>query len=73
LDWLLSLLVGFFTVALFAYLAAVYLILETEETPQREDFCKRALFSGFCVVILQLMVLGGLQEASPIISERVRA
>jgi hypothetical protein len=47
--------------------------LETEETPQREDFCKRVLFSGFWVVILQLMVLGGLQEASPIISERVRA
>ena len=66
-------LVGLFTIALFAYLAAVYLILETEEIPLREEFRKRALLSGLCVVILQLIVFGGLQRVSPVIGERLRA
>jgi cytochrome d ubiquinol oxidase subunit II len=72
-------LVGLFTVALFAYLAAVYLILETEEAPLREDFRKRALLSGLCVLLLQLIVLlqwivlGDLQHALPVIAGRLLA
>jgi cytochrome d ubiquinol oxidase subunit II len=60
LDWFASLSLGLFTVALFAYLAAVYLILESEEILLREEFRKRALLSGLYLVILQLLVFGGL-------------
>lgn len=41
--------VGFFALALFAFLAAVYLTLETDDEKLREDFRWRALLSG-CVV-----------------------
>lgn len=41
--------VGFFALALFAFLAAVYLTLETEDEKLQEDFRWRALLSG-CVV-----------------------
>jgi cytochrome bd ubiquinol oxidase subunit II len=41
--------VGFFALALFAFLAAVYLTLETTDEKLQDDFRRRALLSG-CVV-----------------------
>ncbi|HEX8737252.1 MAG TPA: cytochrome d ubiquinol oxidase subunit II [Pyrinomonadaceae bacterium] len=48
--------VGFFALALFAYLAAVYLTLETTERDLQEDFRRRALASGAVVGLLALIV-----------------
>ena len=48
--------VGFFALALFAFLAAVYLTLETRERELQEDFRRRALASGVAVGLLALTV-----------------
>ncbi|HEX8369894.1 MAG TPA: cytochrome d ubiquinol oxidase subunit II [Pyrinomonadaceae bacterium] len=48
--------VGFFALALFAFLAAVYLTLETKERDLQEDFRRRALVSGVVVGLLALVV-----------------
>ncbi len=48
--------VGFFALALFAFLAAVYLTLETRERQLQEDFRLRAIVSGVAVGILALTV-----------------
>lgn len=48
--------VGFFALALFAFLAAVYLTLETRDRELQEDFRRRALISGVAVGILALIV-----------------
>lgn len=48
--------VGFFALALFAFLAAVYLTLETRERELQEDFRRRALLSGIVVGLLALTV-----------------
>lgn len=48
--------VGFFALALFAFLAAVYLTLETENRKLQEDFRNRALISGVVVGALALIV-----------------
>lgn len=48
--------VGFFALALFAYLAAVYLTLETDERDLQEDFRRRSLVSGAVVGLLALIV-----------------
>ncbi|HKP83227.1 MAG TPA: cytochrome d ubiquinol oxidase subunit II [Pyrinomonadaceae bacterium] len=48
--------VGFFALALFAFLAAVYLTLETRERELQEDFRRRALLSGVVVGLLALTV-----------------
>jgi cytochrome d ubiquinol oxidase subunit II len=48
--------VGFFALALFAFLAAVYLTLEAEATALQDDFRLRALLSGVVVAILALTV-----------------
>lgn len=58
LDWLspFPLTVGLFALALFAFLAAVYLTNETAETDLQDDFRRRAFFSGtallFCEALL---------------------
>ena len=44
--------VGLMTLALFAYLAAVYLIHETQESDLREDFRLRAVWSGLAAAAL---------------------
>lgn len=41
--------VGFFTLALFAFVAAVYLTVEAKEEDLREDFRRRALAAGIAV------------------------
>ena len=48
--------VGFFALALFAFLAAVYLTLESPERDLQEDFRSRALVAGVVVGILALTV-----------------
>jgi cytochrome d ubiquinol oxidase subunit II len=48
--------VGFFALALFAFLAAVYLTVEAETRSLQEDFRLRALFAGLAVGLLALIV-----------------
>lgn len=49
--------VGFFALALFAFLAAVYLTVEAEEEREvQEDFRRRALIAGVVVGVLALTV-----------------
>ena len=48
--------VGFFALALFAFLAAVYLTVETQQRELQEDFRARALLSGVVVGLLALVV-----------------
>jgi cytochrome bd ubiquinol oxidase subunit II len=48
--------VGFFALALFAFLAAVYLTLETDDKELQDDFRLRALLAGVAVGLLALIV-----------------
>ena len=48
--------VGFFALSLFAFLAAVFLTLETRDAELQEDFRRRALISGLAVGVLALIV-----------------
>ena len=48
--------VGFFALALFAFLAAVYLTVEARERKLQEDFRMRAIISGVAVGLLAVMV-----------------
>ena len=58
-PWLtpFSLAVGAFTLALFGYLAAVYLTLEAHDTEERAAFRMRALISATTVGVLAATVL----------------
>jgi len=57
-SWLapFPLAVGFFALALFAFLAAVYLTVEARERKLQEDFRMRAIISGVVVGLLALTV-----------------
>jgi cytochrome bd ubiquinol oxidase subunit II len=57
-SWLapFPLAVGFFALALFAFLAAVYLTVEAEDEKLKEDFRLRSLLSGAAVGLLALTV-----------------
>jgi len=57
-SWLapFPLAVGLFALALFAFLAAVYLTLEARERKLQEDFRMRAIIAGVAVGLLALMV-----------------
>jgi len=57
-SWLapFPLVVGLFTLALFAYLAAVYLTLETADAGLSEDFRRRALVAALVVTVLAYAV-----------------
>lgn len=57
--------VGFFALALFAFLAAVYLTLETKDEKLREDFRLRALLAGVVVGALALTVFLLAGEGAP--------
>ncbi len=48
--------VGFFALALFAFIAAAYLTVEAEQGKLQEDFRLRALLSGVAVGLLALIV-----------------
>jgi len=62
-PWLnpFALAVGVFTLACFAFLAAVYLTLESADRELRDDFRRRALGAGVAVIVLGAVVLA-LQE-----------
>jgi cytochrome d ubiquinol oxidase subunit II len=47
--------IGFWTLALFAFLASVYLTNETEDVELREDFRRRALAAGMAVALMALV------------------
>ena len=49
--------VGFFTLTLFAFLAAVYLTKETRDPELQEDFRNRALLAQLWVVVLALLAV----------------
>jgi cytochrome d ubiquinol oxidase subunit II len=49
--------VGIFALVLFAYLAAVYLTLETDDAELRDDFRLRAIIAGIAVGVVALVVL----------------
>ena len=53
--------VGAFALALFAFLAAVYLAVEAPDGPLREDFRRRAILSAAAVAVCALAaaLLGG--------------
>jgi cytochrome d ubiquinol oxidase subunit II len=57
-DWLapFPIAVGFFALALFAFLAAVYLTVEAKDPHLQEDFRRRALASAGVVAILAVIV-----------------
>jgi cytochrome d ubiquinol oxidase subunit II len=59
--------VGLFAVALFAFLAAVYLTVEAEEETLREDFRRRALGAAGVVGVLALAVYLLSHEAAPLV------
>jgi cytochrome d ubiquinol oxidase subunit II len=48
--------VGFLTLSAFSYLAAVYLILETDTTALKEDFRRRGFWSLALVVLLSVVL-----------------
>ena len=59
--------VGLFVLALFAFLAAVYLTLETDDPDLREDFRRRALVSAAAVFLLAFTSLFlAIGEAPPL-------
>jgi cytochrome d ubiquinol oxidase subunit II len=59
--------VGFFALALFAFLAAVYLTLETDDPDLREDFRKRALASAVAVDVIAAVVFFLSDSGAPLI------
>ncbi|WP_435010157.1 cytochrome d ubiquinol oxidase subunit II [Tundrisphaera lichenicola] len=59
--------VGLFTLALFAYLAAVYLTLETDDRELADDFRIRAIVSGAISGVLALVVYELSREEAPMI------
>ncbi|HXG64814.1 MAG TPA: cytochrome d ubiquinol oxidase subunit II, partial [Blastocatellia bacterium] len=74
-SWLapFPLAVGGFALALFAFLAAVYLTLETDDPELREDFRKRALASAAAVGMMALTVFLLAAEGAPSISSELAA
>jgi cytochrome bd ubiquinol oxidase subunit II len=65
--------VGLFALAIFAYLAAVYLILETNDPDLREDFRVRALTSAVVVGALAWMVYLLARTEAPLVFGRLDA
>jgi cytochrome bd ubiquinol oxidase subunit II len=57
---------GLFTEALFAFLAAVYLTIDTEPEPElQEDFRRRALWTGGLLAPVAALVLALAREGAP--------
>ena len=59
--------VGAFALALFAFLAAVYLTNETGEEELREDFRRRALASGAMVFVMAFVSLALAWQGAPVV------
>lgn len=60
-----AILAGLFVVTLFAFLAAVYLILEGKDEALRDDFRRRALVSGLALGALSIAVRFAAQATTP--------
>src|SRR5713101_7294807 len=63
--------VGFFALSLFAFLAAVYLTLETPDYELQEDFRLRALIAGGAVAMLALTVFLLAGTGAPTVRSRI--
>lgn len=63
--------VGFFALALFAFLAAVYLTIEARDEALREDFRLRALASAVAVGVMAFAVFLLSANGAPVIRERL--
>jgi cytochrome bd ubiquinol oxidase subunit II len=59
--------VGLLALALFAFLAAVFLTLETRDRELSDDFRRRALASGVAVFVASALVLLLSHEAAPLV------
>lgn len=59
--------VGLLTLVLFAFLAAVFLTLETRDRELCEDFRRRALGAGVAVFLASALVLGLSDQAAPLV------
>lgn len=59
--------VGLFTLALFAFIAAVYLTIESGNADIREDFRRRALWAGAAVFATALTTLLLARNAAPLV------
>jgi len=62
---------GFFALALFAFLAAVYLTVEARDEALREDFRRRALASAIAVGVMALVVFLLSGNGAPMIRHRL--
>ena len=60
---------GVLTLALFAFLAAVYLTVEARKDALREDFRRRALWAAAAVFVLAFGLLAVAQRAVPVMRE----
>jgi cytochrome d ubiquinol oxidase subunit II len=65
--------VGLFALALFAFLAAVYLTVEAKDESLREDFRWRALAAAVAVGVMALVVFLLSVSGAPLIRERLGA
>lgn len=63
--------VGLLTLALFAFLAAVYLTLDARDEALREDFRRRALLSAAAVAVLGALTAGLAFAAAPELAARL--
>jgi cytochrome d ubiquinol oxidase subunit II len=61
--------VGLFALALFAFLAAVYLTVEAQDEQLREDFRRRALISAVAVGVMALIVFLLSSSGAPVIRQ----
>jgi len=64
--------VGFFTLTCFAFLAAVYLTLETTDAALQDDFRQRAMAAGAAVFAMAVIGLAFFPQAPPV-NDRVVA
>ena len=61
--------VGLFALLLFAFLAAVYLTVESREPAIQEDFRRRALASGIGVFFAAVLVLAASDSGAPLMTK----
>jgi cytochrome bd ubiquinol oxidase subunit II len=63
--------VGFFALALFSFLAAVYLTVEASEPDLKDDFRRRSLWSGALVALMALIVFVLARSGAPELRQRM--
>jgi cytochrome d ubiquinol oxidase subunit II len=59
--------VGLFTLALFAFLAAVYLTIEAPDRDLQDDFRRRALAAGAAVFVVAMLTLALAWQEAPLV------